>query len=154
MVEDRIEREIRIEAPIDVVWSVVTEPDQISRWFAPEVQLDARPGAEGRLTFVSRQTGEPASYNLHVERVEPPYHFSFRWVYPDGAVPGPDNAPLVEFTLAEEGDEATRLTLVESGIRAVAWDDAEKERYHESHAEGWDRHLGRLRDHVHETVAG
>jgi uncharacterized protein YndB with AHSA1/START domain len=154
MVEDRIEREIRIEAPIDVVWSVVTEPEQISRWFAPEVQLDLRPGAEGRLTFVSRKTGELSSYNLQVERVEPPHHFSFRWVYPDGATPGPGNAPLVEFTLAEDGEEATRLTLVESGIRAVDWDEGEKEQYYESHSEGWDHHLGRLRDHAHRAAAG
>jgi uncharacterized protein YndB with AHSA1/START domain len=148
VIADRIEREIRIEAPIEVVWAVITEPDQISQWFANEVDIEARPGAEGTFTFVNRETGKASSYNVHVERLEPPYRFAFRWVYPDGVVPGPTNAPLVEFTLAEESDEVTRLTLVESGIRATAWDDAEKERYYAEHEAGWERMTGRLWDYA------
>ena len=34
-----IEREILIEAPVEVVWRAITEPDQISQWFADRVEL-------------------------------------------------------------------------------------------------------------------
>ena len=34
-----IEREILIEAPVKVMWRTITEPDQISQWFADKVEL-------------------------------------------------------------------------------------------------------------------
>ena len=47
------------------------------------------------------------------------------------------NAMLEEFTLTPEGDDQTRLRVVESGHELCAWPDAEKERsYAEEHREG------------------
>jgi uncharacterized protein YndB with AHSA1/START domain len=40
MTDLAIEREILIEAPADVIWRTITEPDHIARWFADRVQLD------------------------------------------------------------------------------------------------------------------
>jgi len=34
VIPSQIETEILIEAPIDIVWRVVTEPDQIKQWFS------------------------------------------------------------------------------------------------------------------------
>jgi hypothetical protein len=34
-----IEREVVIEAPAEVVWRTITEPDQMSRWLADRVGL-------------------------------------------------------------------------------------------------------------------
>jgi uncharacterized protein YndB with AHSA1/START domain len=44
MTAGRIEREILIEAPVDVVWGIVTDPDQIGRWWGDAPELDADPG--------------------------------------------------------------------------------------------------------------
>lgn len=38
-----IEREIVIEAPAALVWRTITEPDQMTRWFADRVDLVAEP---------------------------------------------------------------------------------------------------------------
>jgi uncharacterized protein YndB with AHSA1/START domain len=46
-----IEREVLIEAPVDVVWRTITEPGQISQWFADRVELVAEPGAHGYMQF-------------------------------------------------------------------------------------------------------
>ena len=46
-----IERDIEIEAPVDVVWRTITEPEQIRTWFSDVVELEAQPGAVGTLTF-------------------------------------------------------------------------------------------------------
>src|SRR5690348_16728314 len=124
MLIDRIEREIRIDAPIDVVWSVVTEPDQITQWFSDLAEFEPQPGADGTITFRGSRKGAVADadaqldvvVNLRIERVEPPSYFSFRWDYPRGAEPGESNAPLVEFMLRKDGD-ATLLKLVESGLQ-------------------------------------
>jgi uncharacterized protein YndB with AHSA1/START domain len=51
---------------------------------------------------------------------------------------------LVEFTLTPEGDERTRLRVVESGHELLAWADAEKERYAGEHRGGWAEYLDRL----------
>ncbi len=34
-----IDREVLIEAPVEVVWSTISEPDQMSQWFANRVEL-------------------------------------------------------------------------------------------------------------------
>lgn len=148
MLLDRIEREIEIDAPIEVVWAAVSDPEQMKLWFA-ELDIDVTPGAEGTITFDPRRGGPgSATFNIRVERVAPPFYLSFRWVYPDGVVPGPTNAPLVEFTLFEEGEERTRVKLVESGIDALDSDEAEKQRYLDSHAGGWGFYLPRLQEHA------
>jgi uncharacterized protein YndB with AHSA1/START domain len=108
-------------------------------------------GAHGTLTFTT-ESGSVARYNIQIERFEPPRYFAFRWIYPDGAEPDRSNAPLVEFTQTEDGPKATRLALVESGIRSLNWDDAEKERYSTSHSSGWDGIVGRLQQHLRETA--
>ena len=68
-----IEREVLIEAPVEVVWRTITEPDQISQWFADRVELVAEPGAHGFMQFGDQ--GGP----VVVEIVDPPTRFSFRW---------------------------------------------------------------------------
>jgi uncharacterized protein YndB with AHSA1/START domain len=152
MLADRIEREIAIDAPIEVVWSAVSDPDQMKLWFA-ELDIEVSPGAEGRITFDrSTSGGGQACFNIRIERVAPPFYLAFRWVYPDGAAADPSNAPLVEFTLFEEGEERTRVKLVESGLGQLEWDEAEKRRYFDSHAKGWEFHAGRLAGHMLEVT--
>ena len=70
-----IERSILIDAPVDVVWTVVTEPEHISRWFSDAVELDLRPGGRAALTW-----NDHGTFQGRVERVEAPRFFSFRWV--------------------------------------------------------------------------
>jgi uncharacterized protein YndB with AHSA1/START domain len=143
MAGDRIERDVLIEAPIDVVWEVISRPEHIVHWFSDEAQFDLRPGGDGVLTFEMKSASQPVAYQLRFEAVEPPRRLAYRWVYPSGEEPRPGNSILVEFTLAEEGVK-TRLTVVESGIDLMAWPDDEKQGYADSHRNGWAQHLERL----------
>jgi uncharacterized protein YndB with AHSA1/START domain len=147
MPADRIEREIEIEAPIDVVWAVLTEPGHIASWFTDEAQLDARPGGDGRFVFRERATSRPSTVDLRVEEVDPPRFFSFRWAHPQGAEPDETNSLLVQFSLQAAGD-ATRLRLVETGFDRLERPEAERERHNAEHQTGWDVHLARLRDYA------
>ena len=54
------------------------------------------------------------------------------------------NSMLVEFTLIPEGDERTRLRVVESGHELRAWPDAEIQRYADEHRDGWVEYTARL----------
>jgi uncharacterized protein YndB with AHSA1/START domain len=138
MVPQRIEREILIEAPVDVVWAVVTEPEQISGWFSDSVELDLRPGGQAVLHWDKHGT-----VHGRVERVEPPRFFSFRWMAEQGPEFAEDNSTLVEFSLSAQGD-STRLTVVETGFRELAGPDDEKQRHVDSHTRGWELELGQL----------
>jgi len=133
-----IDREVLIAAPVDVVWRTITEPDQITQWFADKVDLVIEPGAHGYLGFGDQ--GGP----VVVETVDPPARFSFRWNHPRGEEPVPGNSMLVEFTLTPEGDEHTRLRVTETGHELRAWPDEEKQRDAAEHAEGWGDFLDRL----------
>jgi uncharacterized protein YndB with AHSA1/START domain len=135
-----IEREILIEAPAEVVWRIITEPDQMSRWFADQVDLVVEPGAHGYMQFGDQ--GGP----VVVETVDPPIRFSFRWNHPGEVEPVVGNSMLVEFTLTSEGDERTRLRVHESGHELREWPEAEKQRYADEHQEGWGEFLERLVD--------
>jgi uncharacterized protein YndB with AHSA1/START domain len=116
---DRIERDILIAAPPEVVWEVVTEPEHVSQWFS-DAAFEARPGANGMI----------ADYEIRIEDVEPLRRFSFRW----------DGSLLVEFTLTAE-DGGTRLSLVESGFE-------ERGGYKAEHEAGWTKFLGQLREYA------
>jgi uncharacterized protein YndB with AHSA1/START domain len=133
-----IERDILIEAPAEVVWRTITEPDQMTQWFADRVDLVIEPGAHGYLGFGDQ--GGP----VVVETVDKPNRFSFRWNHPRDEEPGVGNSMLVEFTLTPEGDERTRLRVTESGHERRDWPDAEKRRYADEHREGWGDFLNRL----------
>ena len=144
MTDLSIEREVLIEAPPDVVWRTITEPDQIARWFADKVELDLRPGGAGLLVFEDKATTRPTTAPFVMVAVEPPRRFTFRWAHPDGEAPAPGNSVLVDFTLTEEGSDRTRLRVSETGLDAIDWLDEDKARYVAEHRSGWAEKLGWL----------
>jgi uncharacterized protein YndB with AHSA1/START domain len=148
---DSVEREILIQASPEVVWGVITEPDQISRWFSDAADVEGRAGADGTLTWKPGGRGGPKEVDvivpIQVVEAEPFRRFSFRWNHPAGARPDAGNSALVELTLTEEAG-GTRLRVIESGIELVTHDRQSRARYLEDHEGGWERHLGELHDYV------
>ncbi|MCU1493212.1 MAG: hypothetical protein JWO62_976 [Acidimicrobiaceae bacterium] len=148
MADLMIAREVLIEAPVQVVWRTLTEPDKMSQWFADRVELVVEPGAHGYVGFGDQ--GGP----VVVETVDPPNRFAFRWNHPRGEEPASGNSMLVEFTLTPEGDERTRLRVVESGHELRSWPDAEKQRYADEHRGGWAEFLDRLAKLLSDRLSG
>jgi uncharacterized protein YndB with AHSA1/START domain len=146
-----VEREILIKATPQVVWGVITEPEQISQWFSDAADIEGQAGSDGTLTWKPGGRGGEKEVDLvvpiRVVDAEPFRRFSFRWNHPDGASPDESNSALVEFSLIEEAG-GTRLKVVESGIDLVTDDEASNARYIEEHGHGWGKHFGELRDYV------
>ncbi|HSE80957.1 MAG TPA: SRPBCC domain-containing protein [Gaiellaceae bacterium] len=142
MVPDRIEREIFIDAPLETVWAIVTEPEHVGAWFSDSAEIELRPGGDTTLTWE-----EYGSVRARVEKVEPPTSFSFRWARPVGAEPRAGNSTLVELSLSAEG-EGTRLRVVESGFRELERSEEEKAKYAGENERGWEHELGELREYA------
>jgi uncharacterized protein YndB with AHSA1/START domain len=133
---DQIERECAIAAPIDRVWSAVTEPRELASWFCDSADLDVTPGARGTLTWKPNGSRGEAVIQVRVEALEPMRLFRFRWAFPADEEPTESNSRLVEFTLTGEGS-GTRLGLVDSGFYES--DDSV-----DGFSEGWDEHIVNL----------
>jgi uncharacterized protein YndB with AHSA1/START domain len=149
LVSQQLKREIVIEAPPEIVWDAVTEPEQMALWFGDAVEFELRPGGTGTMTWkpggrATEELDEAIHLPLQIEAVEPPRYFAFRWTHPEDAEATSSNSLLVEFTFTPEG-EATRLSVVESGFATVDRDAAGEL---EGHSEGWRVHLQSLREYA------
>lgn len=134
-IPDRIERELLLPHPIERVWTAITDPSELAKWFGDSAEVDLRPGGAAMFAWSEHDMRGPAV----VEAVDPPRRFAFWWVAGGGDTVEPHNRTLVDFTL-EPVDGGTRLRLVESGFAALA--DGEK--HHSGNSEGWTAELGEL----------
>ena len=148
--QDTIEREVRIDAPVERVWSLLTEAEHLGRWFGDAgAEIDLRPGGAMALHWTDMD-----SAHGRVEAVEPHTRFAYRWAPfkdPSGDEPVEGNSTLVEFTLHPERD-ATRLRVVESGFTSLATSDDQRARNIEANTGGWEHETGELRAYA-EKVA-
>jgi uncharacterized protein YndB with AHSA1/START domain len=135
MSKDRIERNTFINAPVERVWSVITEPQHVGVWFGQgePAEVDLRPGGIMRLDH-----GKYGVFPTLIVAVEPPRHLAYRWAsaYP-GEAADETNSTLVEFFLEPE-DDGTRLRVTESGFATLSIPaDREETAGYDSHDAGW-----------------
>ncbi|WP_250006981.1 SRPBCC family protein [Actinoplanes sp. M2I2] len=135
MGNDRIERDTFVQAPVERVWAVITEPEHVGVWFGEgePAQIDLRPGGIMRLDH-----GQYGVFPTLIVAVEPPRYLAYRWAsaFPD-EVAREGNSTLVEFFLEPEAG-GTRLRVVETGFAALTI-PAERVATagYDSHDEGW-----------------
>jgi uncharacterized protein YndB with AHSA1/START domain len=75
-----ITREIVLDEEPGEVWEALTEPERLEQWFAPEVELDARPGGLGVFRW-----GNGEERHAIVEEADPERRLALRFD-DDGAV--------------------------------------------------------------------
>ncbi len=132
MVPTQITHEIFVAASREQVWSLLTEPEQIAKWFAFDgAEIDLRPG--GILTMTWKEHGV---YTAIIEVVEPLHTFAYRWARLPGEQPGPGNSTLVTFTIHPEAD-GVRLQVTESGFQDLDLPEAEQAAWAADNQQGW-----------------
>jgi uncharacterized protein YndB with AHSA1/START domain len=142
-VQDGIERQITINAPIERVWPLVSEPG----WWIG----DADPSVQKRSREGEFQIVEDAMYGKFLVRVLGSEEFryaSYRWAVSadePGAVPDDANSTLVEFWLSELTGGPTLVRVVESGFSALATTEADQRRLHERNVGGWRQQMDILK---------
>lgn len=137
--QDTIERTIAINAPIDRVWDLVTEPG----WWVPSdapVESSRTAGA-----VVVRESEKWGRFPVEVVELRPMSYAAFRW---SPTFPGDDLAPgrttLIEFTVTPTAD-GVAVSVVESGFAKLDAPDAVKSQGIESNSDGWTQQLDALR---------
>lgn len=90
--------------PVDELWSAVSDADGLAGWLGDELELDVRPGGQGRVV----EDGEVR--RIVVEDVDPGRRLSFTW-WPETPVIG---APTLVDLLVEAAPGGSRLIVRES----------------------------------------
>lgn len=147
-----IEREIHVDASLEVVFDVVSSPEHLREWWPDEAEFPAVPGGAGRIGFGDFSQGGTWVQFAVVDAV-PPRLFSFRWTHEEGESAAPGNSNLVVFRLEPAGS-GTLLRMTESGFRERGWDEATVAATYVEHATAWDSFLPRLPAYAAKVGAG
>ena len=124
---DVVEREVRIAASPEVVFSFFTDPLKMVRWKGMDAALDPRPGGIYRVNV----TGRDIAVGEYVE-ITPYSRVVFTWGWENSPIaPG---STTVEVDLRPDG-AGTLLRLRHRGLAGAAAGE---------HAAGWDHFLPRL----------
>jgi uncharacterized protein YndB with AHSA1/START domain len=125
--------EVRIAAPIEVVWAHLTTAEGLVRWVGPEATADPTPGGILRWTHPNGAT----VVGRFVELV-PYQRLVFTYGWEDSRLGVPPESTTVEIDLVEH-DGTTTLRLIHHGLPPEAVQD---------HLHGWTYFLGVLRDRL------
>jgi uncharacterized protein YndB with AHSA1/START domain len=125
--------ELRIAAPVEVVWAHLTTAEGLVRWVGPAATADPTPGGAVRWTHPNGAT----VMGRFVELV-PHRRLVFTYGWEDDLMGVPPESTTVEIDLAEH-EGVTTLRLVHHGLPPEVAAD---------HQRGWAYFLGILRDTV------
>ncbi|MEJ7762158.1 MAG: SRPBCC domain-containing protein [Thermomicrobiales bacterium] len=143
-VPDQIEIERTFPVPPERVWTALTDPGELARWFGTAAEVDLRPG--GALRFVFGTSWDVSGV---IEVIEPPRRLVYAWEADADVASGPGTPPMtrVEFVLDPIPD-GTRLRVVESGFGALPASIRRSSR--DGRVTGWTREM----DHLVAYVTG
>ncbi len=128
--ENVLEREIRIAARPEIVFSFFVDPAKMARWKGLRATLDPRPGG----VYLVDINGRDVARGEYLE-VTPHSRLVFTWGWEGEGSPLPPGASTVEVSLAPDGD-GTIVRLRHLGLPNPP--------LFELHAAGWDHYLPRL----------
>lgn len=137
--QDTIERKIAINAPLERVWDLVTEPG----WWVPSddpVEADRTVG-----TVVVRESEKWGRFPVEVVELRPMSYAAFRWAPTSpGAELSPCRTTLIEFTVTPTA-EGVAVSVIESGFAKLDAPDEVKKQGIERNSDGWTQQLDSLR---------
>src|SRR3954449_10889795 len=89
-----VRRQVTLPIAPEEAWEAITDPEELERWLADDVELDPEPGGPAGFRWEGGAEGQGV-----VEVAEPAERFALRWSEDGG------DETLVEFRLepAEEG---------------------------------------------------
>ncbi len=149
--QDRIEQQIVINAPLERVWDLVTVPG----WWVPttaEMEPDRTPGH-----VTVRESERWGRFPVEVVEMRPRSYAAFRWASSTpGADLGSGNTTLVEFFVADadaDASEGVTVTVVESGFTALDVPEETRQSAFKDNTGGWAEMMDHLRKLAEEPAS-
>ena len=129
------------DAPIELVFDVLTQPEHVRQWFAPftdvvtECSIDLRVGGSYHIVFVT-ETGKECSFRGTYLEIERPTRTVATWLFE-----GWPDAEAVDTVELQETDGVTKLTTT------LAFRD-KTGRDHMTRSDGQEDSLNKLEDYL------
>lgn len=140
---DTVEVDTEVDAPIEYVWTLVSEPG----WWINEGPLGDHEVVQDEDGLFHVSDPEVGTWLVERADLDPMDVVSFRWYPLAGDELPEDRATLVEFSLSEEAGTVV-LHVEESGLSSVS-EDADVARQAWEDAQGmWERELAAARAHL------
>lgn len=133
------------DAPLELVFDVLTKPEHVRNWFAPftcevtECSIDLRVGGDYHIVFVTEDGTECSFRGTYLE-IEPPTRTVATWLFEGWPDAGPD-ADAVETVELNETDGVTTLTMT------LAFRDQAR-RAHMTASDGQEDSFDKLEDYL------
>lgn len=148
---DRIEKQIELSAPVARVWRALTDHREFGEWFRVKLDGPFVPGQVSR-GYITYPGCEHIRWEAVVQKMEPERLFSFTWPHPKSLdkadyVPDYSGEPstLVEFRL-QPSPTGTLLTITESGFDRLP--AARRLEAFRRNDRGWSEQLSNIGRHV------
>jgi uncharacterized protein YndB with AHSA1/START domain len=145
---DRIEKTAEFKAPIERVWSAITDHEQFGAWFKVKLEGPFVVGqtARGQITHPGY---EHVVWQAEVVTIDPEQRlFAFTW-HPYGIDPKVDYSKepqtLIEFRLKPTAT-GTHISIVESGFDAIP--AHRRDEAYRMDEKGWTQQIENIRGHV------
>ena len=138
-----IKREIIIDAPIDKVFSAVSDKDQLTHWFPDIAVLEKREGGRVSFTFLrsdENNLDKDHEMNGKIIKFIPNRELSYTWHF--RTKPEFSKDTIVTWRFESLGKNKTKVILRHSGFTE---DDIQQ--YNE-HSQGWTWFVSRLRNYL------
>ena len=108
-----VERPVWIAASREQVWAAITDPAQLTKWYAPGCPWQIPTLEVGEtVKFYNTETDILVAT---IDEVDKPHRFALRW-QPDETYPA---AVVTTTFILEEVNSGTRATIMESGFEAL-----------------------------------
>jgi uncharacterized protein YndB with AHSA1/START domain len=148
--DERIEKQIEIAAPLNRVWQALTDARQFGDWFL--VKMDGPFVAGERVAGQIVHPGyEHLRMEIDVKAIEPETFFSFTW-HPYAVDPKVDYSQeeqtLIEFRLKPNAG-GTLLTVTESGFEKIP--PARRAEAFMRNEGGWEQQMRNIQAYVGKT---
>ena len=151
MSEDRIEKQIRIQAPRSRVWRALTDAESFGQWFGVTLQGAFAPRATLK-SRIEHKGYEHVTLEMTIEQMQPEHFFSWRW-HPHAIDPNFDYSAepktLVTFEL-EEAPDGTLLKVTESGFNGIPL--GRRGDAYRGNEKGWEIQVGAIQRYVTEAT--
>lgn len=150
MSDSEIRKIIEIEAPIHVVFTALTDSNDLTQWFPDSGTFEPKVGGKMHFTFLAGKHQMDKDHHLDGEILElvPNKKLVYTFIPDENYRPDGKHTPstIVTWSLEEIGKDRTKVTLVHSGFTEGM------DKHFKDTTAGWNYFTGRLVEYCKKKV--